>query len=124
MAKTISDEKIIAALMNNGTIKDAAAAVGLSERTLYDRMCSGDFREQYKSAKADVVRKARFELNKQISAAVNTVIEIMSDNSVNPAIRLQAAQTILNNANKFAERLNDDEQQIIDQKEDNRWTLV
>lgn len=124
MAKAISDEIIIAALMNNGTIKDAAAAVGISERTLYDRMNKGDFIEQYKSAKADLVRKAVYELNKQIGAAVNTVVEIMNDSSVNPAIRLQAAQTVLNNANKFSERLNEDEQRVIEQKEDNMFSLI
>ncbi len=124
MAKAISDEIIIAALMNNGTIKDAAAAVGISERTLYDRMNKGDFIEQYKSAKADLVRKAVYELNKQIGAAVNTVVEIMNDSSVNPAIRLQAAQTVLNNAKKFSERLNEDEQRVIDQKEDNMFSLI
>jgi hypothetical protein len=123
MAKTISDEIIISALMSNGTIKDSAAAIGLSERTIYDRMSNGEFIEKYKSAKADIVRKAVFELNKQIGAAVNTVIEIMSDTTVNPAIRLQAAQTILNNANKFAERLNDDEQSVADQQEDNRFSF-
>ena len=124
MAKTISDEIIISALMSNGTIKDSAAAIGLSERTVYDRMSNSEFIEKYKSAKADIVRKAVFELNKQIGAAVNTVIEIMSDTTVNPAIRLQAAQTILNNANKFAERLNDDEQSVADQHEDNWFSFT
>ena len=124
MAKVISDEVIIAALMNNGTIKDAATAVGISERTLYDRMNNGSFKEQYQSAKADLVRKAVYELNKQIGTAVNTVVEIMNDSTVNPAIRLQAAQTILNNANKFSDRLNGDEQRVIDQKEDNMFSFV
>lgn len=34
----------------------------------------------------------------------------MADKEVTPAVRLQAAQTILNNAGKFAERLRADEQ--------------
>ena len=51
MAKTVSDEVIISALMSNGTIKAAAAAVGVTERTIYDRMSSGDFKALYKSAK-------------------------------------------------------------------------
>lgn len=33
----------------------------------------------------------------------------MNDKEVTPAVRLQAAQTILNNAGKFAERLRSDE---------------
>lgn len=41
--KTISDEAIIAALLDHGTIRAAAEAVGLSERTIYDRMSDGEF---------------------------------------------------------------------------------
>ena len=124
MAKTVSDEVIVAALMSNGTVKDAAAAVGLSERTIYERMTYGDFQELYKSVKADIVRKAVFQLNKQIGSAVETVTEIMTDKSINPAIRLQAAQTILTNANRFAERLINDEKQVDDVVEANAWHLV
>ena len=123
MAKTISDEVIISALISNGTIKVAAAAVGVTERTIYDRMSSGDFKALYKSAKADVVRKAIFELNNQLGAAVETVVSIMQDDEINPAIRLQAAQTILNNANKFSERLNIDENSVSAQKESNAFDL-
>ena len=119
MAKTISDEVIISALISNGTIKAAAIAIGLTERTIYDRMSSGDFKALYKSAKADVVRKAIFELNNQIGAAVETVVSIMNDEKINSAIRLQAAQTILRNANKFSERLSSDENSISEQKENN-----
>ena len=43
-SKAISDEQLIAALLANGTIKAAAAAVGLSERAVYDRMNDGDFK--------------------------------------------------------------------------------
>lgn len=124
MAKTISDEVIISALISNGTIKAAANAVGISERSIYDRMSSGEFKALYKSAKADVVRKAIFELNNQIGAAVETVVSIMRDNEINPAIRLQAAQTILSNANKFSERLNIDENRIVAQKESNAFSVL
>lgn len=124
MAKTISDEVIISALISNGTIKAAANAVGISERSIYDRMSSGEFKALYKSAKADVVRKAIFELNNQIGAAVETVVSIMKDNEINPAIRLQAAQTILSNANKFSERLNIDENRIVAQKESNAFSVL
>ena len=118
MGKAISDEKIIAALISNGTIKDSATAVGITERSLYDRMSNGQFKALYKSAKADIVRKAIFDLNNQLGAAIDTIVSIMNDEEVNPAIRLQAAQTILNNANKFADRLNIDEERAIAQQQD------
>lgn len=107
--KGVSDEEIIAAILQHGTIKEAAAAAGISTRTIYTRMDNREFRSLYMSAKDDIIRKAVFSINGKLSAAVDAVTEIMQDKEVNPATRLQAAQTILNNAGKFAERLAHDE---------------
>lgn len=112
MAKTIPDEKIIAALLTTGTIKEAAAAVELSERAIYDRMNTGDFKILYEAARADLLRAAVYELNQHISDAIRTISEIMQDKSTSASIRLQAAQTILNNAGKFSQRLQISESNI------------
>lgn len=110
MAKTKStDEQIIAALLANGTITAAAAACGISPRTIYERMEDRAFRALYAESKNDIVRGAVFSINSKLQAAIDEVAEIMADKAVNPAIRLQAAQTLINNAGKFAERLRDDE---------------
>ena len=109
--KAISNEEIIAALLQHGTVKDAAAAAGTTPRTIYDRMNNREFRAEYMEAKNDIIRKAVFTINEKLSAAIDTVADIMTDKDNNPAIRLQAAQTILNNAGKFAERLTHDEYQ-------------
>lgn len=103
--KGVSNEEIIAALLANGTIREAAAAAGIAPRTIYDRMKQKGFKEEYKTARADVIRQAVSSLNGKIAAAIETIAEIMQDPGTNPATRLQAAQTILNNAGKFAERL-------------------
>lgn len=117
--KAISDEEIIAALLNRGTIRDAAAAVGISERAIYDRMADGEFQALYKTTKAGIIRAAVANLNRQLQAAIDTVTEIMQDRDNSPAVRLQAAQTILNHAGKFAQRLQADDQAAIDQRESN-----
>lgn len=122
-AQAVSDEQIIAALLNNGTLKTAAAAVGLSERALYDRMNKGEFQALYKAAKADLIRAAVFNLNKQLQDAIDTVAEIMTNQDNNPAIRLQAAQTILNNAGKFSQRLAVDEHSVIQQVDSNHFSI-
>ena len=121
--KAISDEQIIAALLHNGTIKAAAGAVGISERALYDRMNAGEFQALYKAAKADLIRAAVLNLNRQLQAAIDTVSEIMQDPDNNAAVRLQAAQTILNNAGKFAQRLQIDETSAILQQESNKFSI-
>lgn len=119
--KAVSDEQIIAAVISNGTIKAAAAAVGISERSIYDRMNNGEFQALYKGAKTDIMRGAVININNQLQAAINTVVEIMADTELNAAIRLQAAQTILNTAGKFAQRLQCEEQAINNQLDANLW---
>lgn len=109
--KAISNEEIISALLQHGTIKEAAAAAGTAPRTIYDRMNDREFRSQYMEAKNDIIRKAVFTINTQLAAAVDVVADIMNDRETNPAIRLQAAQVLINNAGKFADRLARDEYQ-------------
>ena len=121
--KTVSDEQIVAAVLANGTLRAAAAAVGISERTLYDRMNEGEFQARYRAAKADLIRAAVFNINNQLQAAINTVVEVMQDDKNNAAVRLQAAQTILNNAGKFAQRLQADETGVINQIDSNRFSM-
>lgn len=123
MAKAISDEQIISALLANGTLKATAAALKISERALYDRMNTGEFQALYKDARADLLRQAVYKLNAQLEAAIDTIADIMADKENNPAVRLQAAQTLLNNAAKFTERLQVSEAAVISQEENNRFGL-
>ncbi len=110
MAKTkCTDEQIIAALLQHGTITDAANVCGISPRTIYARMDNREFRAAYMEAKNDIIRKAVFTINGKLGEAIEAVSEIMTDEAVTPAVRLQAAQVIINNAGKFAERLNESE---------------
>lgn len=106
---TVSNEQVIAALLQHGTVKAAAEAAGIAPRTIYDRMADRKFRADYMEARNEIVRAAVFSINQKLSAAIDTVAEIMSDKDNPPAVRLQAAKTIIDNAGKFAERLTKDE---------------
>ena len=103
--KAISNEAIIAALLQHGTVREAAQAAGTTARTIYDRMQDREFTAEYSAAKNELLRKASISVNDKLAAAIDEVAAIMSDKNVNPAIRLQAAQTIINSAGKFSERL-------------------
>ena len=103
--KAISNEAIIAALLQHGTVREAAKAAGTTSRTIYDRMQNQDFTAEYSAAKNEVLRQALLSVNDKLGAAIDEVAAIMSDPNVNPAVRLQAAQTIINSAAKFSERL-------------------
>ncbi len=110
--KAISDEEIIAALLSSGTVREAASVAGLPIRTLYDRMNAPDFQIMYREARAEILRAAVHNMNAQIQEAVNTIAGIMTNEEINPATRLNAAQTLLSNAAKFSARLQVEERSI------------
>ena len=107
--KKVENEVIISALLQYGTIKDAAAALSITPRAIYDRMRETEFSAAYMEARNDVLRAGLHNLNEKVGAAIEEIASIMTDKDVNAAIRLQAAQTILTHAGKFAERLAHDE---------------
>lgn len=109
MARKITNELIISALLQHGTIKEAAQAIGTTPRTIYGRMSDPEFKADYQEAQNEIVRGAVYAINGKLSAAVDTVCAIMENEEVSAAIRLQAAQTIITNAAKFSERLTTDE---------------
>ena len=123
MAKKISDEELIAALISCGTMKAAAETVGLTERTVYDRMQDGEFKARYKAVKADIVRRAVFDINSKLGAALDTVLEIMQDKNNRPETRLQAADKVFLYADKFAKRQSTDEHAVSQQISSNNFHI-
>lgn len=103
----VSDEEIIAALLNSGSIAQAAELTGIAPRTIYDRMGTRDFKAAYSAAKSDLVRAAVLTMNRSLSAAVEVVTGIMNDEKNNAGTRLQAAKLLIENAAKFSDRLSD-----------------
>lgn len=101
----VSDEEIIAALLQSGSIAQAAELTGIAQRTIYDRMGTRDFKAAYSAAKSDIVRAAVLTLNRSLAAAVEVVTGIMNDEENSAGTRLQAAKMIIENAAKFSDRL-------------------
>ena len=107
--KAVSDEEIIAALIQHETVKSAALSLGISPRTIYDREESREFRSAYYRARDEVLRAAVFNLNAKLAEAIDTVSLIMNDEGINAATRLQAAQIVINSAVKLADHLKEAE---------------
>ena len=105
-AQAVSNEEIVAAIMQHGTIEEAAKAAGISRKTIYARMYKDrDFQAIYTAAKIEVLRNALHVVNGGLSEAFETALKIMRDKETNPAVRLQAAQVVISSAAKFSNRL-------------------
>lgn len=99
--KRLTNETIVAALIAEGSIKGAAASLGCTPRTLYDRMKKEDFQTLYTQARADLLRAATGQLQGKLAGAVATLSEIMDDESAPKQTRANCATSILQYGERF-----------------------
>ena len=103
MAKRLSDEQIVSALIECGTVKGAAASLGCLAKTLYARMRSDDFQKVYRAARGEILKGATAKIQANMSAAVDTLTTLMQDNATARQTRCNAAATILQIGAKYTE---------------------
>lgn len=101
--KRLTDEEIIAALIDSGSIKGAAASLECTARTLYERMKKDEFRALYTQAKAEIIRTATAKLQGNLGGAIDTLAEIMNDKEAAKQTRANCAVSILQYGARFTE---------------------
>jgi hypothetical protein len=97
---------ILIALLQNYTIRGAAAATGMNERTVENYLAKPDFMQRYNEARADVMRGVCGALQDQMNDAVKVMADLMNDTSQLGAVRLNAAKGILEQGYKYSEATN------------------
>lgn len=98
-----NDEKILAALIAHKTVSDAAAASGVSERTIYSRLADDSFRAEYEARQRCTLDHACKALQSALTEAVEVLTTIMKDASASPANRITAARSVLDYGVKLTE---------------------
>lgn len=101
--KRLTDEAIIAALVQAGSIKEAAKKLHCVPRTLYERMKSPAFKDLYAQAKADLIKGATAKLQGYLNGAIDTLAAIMKDEETAKQTRANCAVAILQYGAKFTE---------------------
>lgn len=99
----LADEQIIAALIECGSITDTAARLGCNRKTLYARMAKQSFKELYSQFKSDMIRSAAARLQSATNIAIDTLYDVMTDESTAKQTRVYCAVSILQYAMKFTE---------------------
>ena len=94
----VADERIIAALLQHSTNREAAESVGLTEAQLYNRMKSEPFKAKLSEAKAKVLQAAAASASGRIGEALAVMLDVMSNTKNAPQIRLNAADGVLRNS--------------------------
>ena len=99
----ISDEKLLAALLAAPTISAAAAVAGCGERTVYARLKSPEFARKLEDMRRKSLETARNALLSRLTAAVDTMADVMENAENSPSTRLQAARMLIDSTLRVVE---------------------
>jgi len=93
--KTLRQDKMIVALLENPTLEKAAASIGMSDVTLWRWMRKPEFQNAYRDARRQAFSRAVARLQHASNAAVATLLRIMTDREAPAASRVRAADCVL-----------------------------
>ena len=105
----VTDELLISSLISHRTIKEAALAIGISERSIYSKMRDAEFEQAYQCARTDLLRATVSEVSRQVQDALGVIGEIMHSEDASAQVRLNAAAMILTYSEKAQNRLKAEE---------------
>lgn len=100
---TRKQEQAIAALLSSRSVEEAAKSVGLGPNTLLRWLDIPEFRAQYLAARREAVRQAVARLQQATGIASLTILKLMTDPNVPAAVRLRAADLVMDHAFKGIE---------------------
>jgi AcrR family transcriptional regulator len=96
-----NDEKILMALLECGSVSEAAKQANVSKSTIFRRIADKDFRTAWRSARESVVEIATSEMQGAMSKAVKCLIDSLGDK--NTANRIRASKILVENSPKGLE---------------------
>lgn len=103
MGRKVSRENAILVLVANPNIKEAAAACGISEKTMHRWLHEPEFAAQLAEAQRYVAKRVTRLVISRAEKAVGVLDTIMSDVETAPPARVSAAKAILEYAMRAIE---------------------
>jgi AcrR family transcriptional regulator len=101
MPKETNKEKVLVALIETSSIRDAAMKTGISEPTIYRYLQDKEFLAEYRNARRQTVETAIAKMQSAASEAVDRLKELQY--TENPAVAARCAQIIFENSVKGLE---------------------
>ena len=101
MPKETNKEKVLAALIETSSIRDAAKKSGIGEATIYRHLQDKEFLNEYRNARRQTVETAIAQMQNAASEAVERLKELQY--CENPAVAARCAQIIFESSVKGLE---------------------
>jgi DNA-binding MurR/RpiR family transcriptional regulator len=96
MPKKTNKEKVLVALVETSSIREAAKKSGIGEATIYRFLQDKEFLAEYRNARRQTVESAIAQMQNAASEAVERLKELQY--CENPAVAARCAQIIFENA--------------------------
>ena len=96
-------ERVAQAMFEHGSVQKAAAALDMSEVTVWRWRQKPEFQEAYSEVRCEARSRSGSRLLQASSAAVATMVKVMLDPSAPPSVRLHAADRVIQHAEKAYE---------------------
>lgn len=100
---TPKQQKALLALLTTPTREQAAAAAGITSKTLRGYLADPEFQAEYKKAFAALVEDATRQAQLAVAPALSTLREIVEDTGENAQARISAARSVLEYSIKLTE---------------------
>jgi len=91
-------DQFIVALLEHPTLDKAAAALGVSDVTLWRTLKKPEFAEAFRKARREAFSQSIARLQHASNAAVGTLLRVMTDREASAASRVRAADVVLQTA--------------------------
>lgn len=101
---TPKQQKALLALLTQPTKEKAAAAAGITSKTLRGYLADPEFQAEYRKAFASLVEDATRQAQQSLASALSTLREIVEDQGENAQVRIQAARSTLEYALRLTEQ--------------------
>lgn len=103
-AQKISDEKMILAILSNKDLLTASKTLGISVQSIYNRLRKPEFRQRLQQERQGKFDVANSKLTDKMSAAIETLSDVMQDVNISARTRIRAAQILLDITLKVTEQ--------------------
>ncbi len=100
---TPKKQKALVALLTQPTKEKAAAAAGITSKTLRCYLDDPEFQAEYRKVFSELVEGATRQAQQAIAPALSTLREIVEDGDENAQARISAARSILEYSVKLTE---------------------
>ena len=104
MGKKYTDEMIVTAIMTTKTNREAALALGMQERHLYNRLREKPLQDKLDAARSKLTQDVSEQLRQSLTAAVDVLTGVMTDSTTSPQVRVNAANSVIQNYMRLTER--------------------